>query len=123
MQPLSVPLFGTVRYRTVVNRALGSHGYDNVPFHFGPFQKAVRRGLRSHGYGKNQAVRPKTGPESGRYGKVNQKLERYDIVPLRSRVTVRYRTVLFSCEQKNRSSLSPLSGPVWFLWVTPSWIP
>ena len=36
---------------------------------------------------KNQAVRSKTGPEIGRYGKVNQKLERYDIVPFRSRVT------------------------------------
>ena len=60
-----------------------SHGYDIIPFHFGPFQKVVRS---SHGYGKNQAVRSKTGPEIGRYGKVNQKLERYDIVPFRSRV-------------------------------------
>ena len=31
-------------------------------------------------------VRSKTGPEIGRYGKVNQKLERYDIVPFRSHV-------------------------------------
>ena len=43
-------------------------------------------GLHSHGYGKNQAVHSKTGPEIGQYGKVNQKLERYDIVPFRSRV-------------------------------------
>ena len=48
---------------------------------------------------KNQAVGSKTGPEIGRYGKVNQKLERYDIVPFRSRVnrTVRYRTAFLTC--------------------------
>ena len=45
---------------------------------------------------------------------MNQKLKRYDIGLFRSRVnksgTISY--VLFSYEQKNRSSLSPLSGPV-----------
>ena len=35
--------------------------------------------------------------------------------------TIRYGTVPFSCEQKDRSSLGPLSGPVWFKRVTPSW--
>ena len=79
-----------------------SHGYDIVPFHFGPFQKVARRGVAfTRVREKNQSVSSKTGPEIGRYGKVNQKLERYDIVPFCSRV--------------NRSSLGPLSGPVWFL--------
>ena len=44
---------------------------------------------------KDQAVRSKTGPEIGRYRKMNQKLERHDIVPFRSRVnrsgTISYR--------------------------------
>ena len=73
-----------------------SHGYDIVPFHFGPFQKVVRRGVAFTRVRKNQAVRSKTGPEIGRYGKVNQKLERYDIVPFRSRVDRRFRTCLVS---------------------------
>ena len=77
---------GTISYRSTSVRSRKWHG----------------EGLRSHGYGeKNQSVSSKTGPEIGRYGKVNQKLERYDIVPFCSRV--------------NRSSLGPLSGPVWFL--------
>ena len=65
--------------------------------------------LRSHGYGKkssgpfqnrsrNWAVR-KSEPEIG---------------------TIRYRTVPFSCEQK-WYDIVPLSGPVWYLRVTPSW--
>ena len=74
------------------NKAL--FGYDIVPFHFGS-KKWYGEGLGSHGYRKNQAVCSKTGPEIGRYGKVNQKLGRYDIVPFRSRVnrsgTISYR--------------------------------
>ena len=70
---------GTISYRSTSVRSKKWYG----------------EGLRSHGYGKNQAVRSKTGPEIGRYGKVNQKLERYDIVPFRSRVnrsgTISYR--------------------------------
>ena len=73
-------------------------------------KKWYGEGLRSHGYGKNQAVRSKTGPEIGRYGKSEPEIG-----------TILCRTVPFSCEQQNRSSLGPLSGPVWFLWVTPSW--
>ena len=42
--------------------------------------------LHSHGTEKSQAVHSKTGPEIGQHGKVNQKLEIYDIVPFRSRV-------------------------------------
>ena len=58
-----------------------------------PGQKVVRRGVAfTWVWKKNQMVRSKTGPEIGWYGKVNQKLERY--------------------EQKNRSSLGPLSGHV-----------
>ena len=44
---------------------------------------------------KNQAVHSKTGPESGRYGKVTQKLERYNIVPFHFRVN-RSGTMLYS---------------------------
>ena len=72
-----------------------SHGYDILPFYFGPFQKVVRRGVAFTRVRKNQAVRSKAGPEIGWYGKVNQKLERCDIVPFRSRVnrsgTISYR--------------------------------
>ena len=86
-----------------------SHGYDIVPFHFGPFQKVVRRGVAFTRVGKkssgpfqnrsrNWAVR-KSEPEIG---------------------TIRYRTVPFSCEQK-RYDIVPLSGPVWYIRVTPSW--
>ena len=86
-----------------------SHGYDIVPFHFGPFQKVVRRGVaftrvrkKSSGpfqnRSRNWAVR-KSEPEIG---------------------TIRYRTVPFSCEQK-RYDIVPLSGPVWYIRVTPSW--
>ena len=32
----------------------------------------------------------------------------------------RKRTVLFPCEQENRSSSDPLPGPVWFLRVAPT---
>ena len=53
---------GTISYRSTSVRSKKWYG----------------EGLRSHGYGKNQSVRSKTGPEIGRYGKVNQKLERYD---------------------------------------------
>ena len=35
---------------------------------------------------KNQAVHSKTGPEIGQYGKVTQKLERYDVVPFHFRM-------------------------------------
>ena len=57
--------------------------------------------MRSHGYGKKSSG-PLTGPEIGRYGKVNQKLERYDIVPFRSCVNgsdtiSRYRTAFGTC--------------------------
>ena len=65
-------LFTRVRYRTVPLRSVPKNGTE--------------RGCIHTGTGKNQAVRSKTGPEIGRYGKVNQKLERYDIVPFRSRV-------------------------------------
>ena len=86
-----------------------SYGYDIVPFHFGPFQKVVRRGVaftrvrkKSSGpfqnRSRNWAVR-KSEPEIG---------------------TIRYRTVQLSCEQK-RYDIVPLSGPVWYLRVTPSW--
>ena len=86
-----------------------SHGYDIVPFHFGPFQNVVRRGVaftrvrkKSSGpfqnRSRNWAVR-KSEPEIG---------------------TIRYRTVPLSCEQK-RYDIVPLSGPVWYLQVTPSW--
>ena len=46
----------------------------------------MERGCVHTGTEKSQAVRSKTGPEIGQYGEVNQKLERYDIVPFRSRV-------------------------------------
>ena len=49
-------------------------------------KKWYREGLRSHGYGKNQAARSKTGPETGRYGKVAQKSERYNSIPFSSHV-------------------------------------
>ena len=49
-------------------------------------KKWYGEGLRSHEYGKTQAVCSRTGPEIGRYRKVNQKLERYDTVPFCSRV-------------------------------------
>ena len=86
-----------------------SHGYDIVQFHFGSFQKVVRRGVaftrvrkkikRSvPKHSRNWAVW-KSEPESG---------------------TIRYRTVPFSCEQK-RYDIVPLSGPVLYLWVTPNW--
>ena len=65
---------GTISYRSTSVRSKKWYG----------------EGLRSLGYGKNQSVRSKTGPEIGRYGKVDQKLERYDIEPdimlFRSRV-------------------------------------
>ena len=61
---------GTISYRSTSARSKKWYGEE----------------LRSHGYWKNQEVRSKTGPEIGRYEKVNQKLERYDIVPFRSRV-------------------------------------
>ena len=81
-----------------------SHGYDIVPFRFGPFQKVVRRGVaftpvrkKSSGpfqnTSRNWAVR-KSEPEIG---------------------TIRYRTVPLSCEQK-RYDIVPLSGPAsWYL--------
>ena len=87
----------TVRYRSRVNVALdpvhtGTISYRSTSVRS---KKWYGEGLRSHGYGKNQAVRSKTGPEIGRYRKVNQKLERYDIVPFRSHVnrsgTISYR--------------------------------
>ena len=49
-------------------------------------KKRLGEGLHSHGYGKNQANRSKTGPELGRYGKVNQKSDRFAKVPFHSRV-------------------------------------
>ena len=70
---------GTISYRSTSVRSKKWYG----------------EGLRSHGYEKSQAVRSKTCLEIGRYGKVNQKLERYDVVPFRSRVnrsaTISYR--------------------------------
>ena len=89
----------TISFSVMLSQSLEtrpcSHGYDIVPFHFGPFRKVVRRGVVFTRVRKNQAVRSKTGPEIGLYGKVNQKLERYDIVPFRSRVnrsgTISYR--------------------------------
>ena len=42
---------------------------------------------------KNKADRSKTGPVIGRYGKVNQELERYDVVTNRSAVNRKTGTV------------------------------
>ena len=85
-----------------------SHGYDIVPFRSGP--KSDTEGVaftwvrkKSSGLFQNRSRNwaiQKSEPEVG---------------------TIRYRTVPFSCEQKNRSSLGPLSGPVWFPRVTRSW--
>ena len=63
---------------------LFSHGH--VPFRSRP-KSGAGRGCVHMGMEKNQTVRSRR-----RYGKVNQKLERY--------------------EQKSRSSLGPLSGHV-----------
>ena len=60
------------RYRTVPLRSVSKSGTE--------------KGCVHTGTEKNQAVRSRTGPEIGRYLKVNQKLERYDIVPFRSGV-------------------------------------
>ena len=65
-------LFTRVRHRTVPFRSVPKSGTE--------------RGCVHTVTEKSQAVRSKTDPEIGRYGKVNQKLERYDIVPFRSRV-------------------------------------
>ena len=58
-------------------------------------KSGMERGCVHMGTEKNQALRSKTGPEIGRYGKVTQKLERYDIVPFCFRVnrsgTISYR--------------------------------
>ena len=62
-----------------------SHGYDIVPFRSGP-KSGTERCCVHTGTEESQAVRSKTGPEIERYGKVNQTLERYDIVPFRSRL-------------------------------------
>ena len=62
-------------YRTVPLRSVSESGTE--------------KGCVHTGTEKNQAVRSKTGPETGRYGKVNQKLERYGIVPFRSRLNRR----------------------------------
>ena len=56
-----------------------------VPFPSVP-KSSTERGCVHTGTEKNQVVRSKTRPEIGRYGKVNKKLERYDIVPFCSRV-------------------------------------
>ena len=93
-------LFTRVRY--------GTFSLPSVP------KSGTERGCVHTGTEKNQAVRSKTGPEIGRYGKVNQKLERYDIVPFRSRVN-RSGTISYSLGPLYRSSLGPLSGPVSFL--------
>ena len=97
-----------------------SHRYDIVPFHFGSFPKSgTERGCvhtsteKSSGpfqsRSRNWAIR-KSEPEIG---------------------MIRYRTVPFSCEQKQYDTVpfcsrvnrktGPLFGPVWFLRVTPSW--
>ena len=81
----SKALFTRVRYRTIPLRSVPKSGMES-------------RGCIHMGTEKNQPVRSKTGPEIGRYGKVNQKLERYNIVPFRSCVnrsgTILYRSVL-----------------------------
>ena len=86
---------GSIHTRTI--------SYRSVPLRF---KKWYREGLHSHWYGKNQPDCFKAGPEIGWYRKVNQKLEQYDIVLVRT---------------EKHSSAGPLSGPVWFLWATPSW--
>ena len=67
--------------------ALGPVHTGTISYRSVSAQKVVRRGVAfTRVRKKNQADRSKTGPEIGWYGKVNQKLERYDIVPFRSRV-------------------------------------
>ena len=72
-----------------------SHGYDIVPFHFGPFQKVVRRGVAFTRVRKKSSGPFQNRSRNWAARKVNQKLERYDIVPFRSRVnrsgTISYR--------------------------------
>ena len=81
-------------------------------------------GLHSHGYGKLKRSVPKQVQKLSGTEKWIRNWN--DTISYRSvlvwKEAVRYRTVLFSCEQKNRSSLGPLYGPVWFLQVTPSWL-
>ena len=78
-------MFTRIRYHTVPLRSVPKSGME--------------RGCVHTGTEKNQAVHSKTGPEIGRYGKMNQKLERYDIVPFRSCVNevVQYRTTFRTC--------------------------
>ena len=86
-----------------------SHKNDCVPFRSCPFQKVVSVRLL-HGYRKKSS-----GPFQ--YMSRNCAVRRSEP----EIQTIRKRTVPFSYEQKNRSSSGPLSSPVWFLLVTPSW--
>ena len=79
--PCLKALFTLVRYRTVPLRSV--------------LRSGTERGCVHTGTEKKQVVRFITGPEIGRYGKVNHELEQYDIVPFRSSVnrssTISYR--------------------------------
>ena len=70
--PMSQALFTRVQYRT-------------VPLWFVPKSSTEMGCVHVGTEKKNQAVRSETGPETGRYGKVAQELERYDIIPFSSR--------------------------------------
>ena len=83
--PMSQALFTRVRYRT-------------VPLWFVP-KSSTEMGCVHMGTEKNQAVRSKTGPETGRYGKVAQNWKytiSYHSVLVRTEA-VRYRTTFQTC--------------------------
>ena len=84
-------LFTRVRYRTV------------------PTQKVVRRGVAFTRVRKKSSFPFQNRPRNWAVRKSEPEIG-----------TIRYRTVPFSCEQKNRSSLGSLAGPVWFPRVTPT---
>ena len=87
-------LFTRARYRTVLLRSVPKSGTERGCVHTGTEKIKWSVPNRS----RNWAVR-KSGPEIR---------------------TIRYRTVPFPCEQKPYD-IVPLSGPVWYLRVTPSW--
>ena len=73
------------------------------------FKKWYGEGLRSHGYGKK--IKRSVPKQVQKLGGTESEPEIG---------TIPYRTVPFSCEQK-QYDIVPLSGPVWHLRVTPSW--
>ena len=87
-----------------------SHGYNIVPFRSGP-----KSGTEKGCVHTAESEKKSSGPFQNRSRNWAVRKSEPEIR------TIRYRTVPFSCEQKNRSSLGPLSGPVWFPQVTPSW--